>query len=38
VHAVLPPEIAVGVFPLDEDGGALDAGLLAVQIVQQLVL
>ena len=37
VYAVFALEIAVGVVPLDEDGGGFDAGLVTVLIVQQLV-
>ena len=38
VDAVLALEEAVGVLALDHDGGALDAGLVAVQVVHHLHL
>jgi hypothetical protein len=37
VHAVLTLEVAIGVVPLDEDGRGLDARLVAVLVVQQLI-
>ena len=37
VDARLALQVAVGVLALDQDGGALEAGLVAVQIVQDLV-
>ena len=37
VHAVFAFEEAVGVHPLDEDGGAFDARFVAVQIVQHFI-
>ena len=36
VHAVLTLEVAVGILTLDGNGGALEAGLVAVQVVQRL--
>src|SRR6185503_19764313 len=38
VHAVLASEVAVGVGAAQRDGGAFDAGLFAVQPVEQLDL
>ena len=35
VDAVLPPQVAIGVLAGDHDGGGLDAGLVAVLIVQR---
>ena len=37
VHAVLTPQVAVGVLALDHNGGRLDARLVAVLIVHDLV-
>ena len=38
VDTVLPPQVAVGVLAGDHNGGGLDAGLVAVLIVQRLPL
>ena len=37
VHPVLSPQVAVGVLPLDHDGGRLDARLVPVLVVHDLI-
>ena len=37
VNAVLSPEVAIGVLPLDHNGGRLDPRLVAVLIVHDLI-